>query len=744
MTTALASDPYVLPMPSPVSPVVLSRWISPGNTHANSLYAEAIWPMAPLIDNPGTSLVRIRWKNCPAVLLDQVKLTAWSMINGELRPTYLATRGVRARGRASAPAMQVNCLEWMRLARFLNKCGVTDLANCTGDRWAAYAAQRWTGKVGRGQAERILGRLTDLWAYDQLSARPSGISRPPWDTEGLDDFLPSVSSEGGGENSTEALDPQVIGPLLVWAIRMVEDFADDILAAWAENRRLSALVDDTPSTPTGVAALTAYLRPLIEAGAPLPSISHGGTTAPCLTFISAITGASYHQVDRFAQRHGLGALTAERPGPCPLEVPVTGRIEGRPWRERMDFTEASVLMRHLGTAAMIVCTYLTGMRPQEIQGLRSGCCPDPEPNADGTPQRHLIFSHHYKNVTDDDGNHVSGGEEREVPWTAILPVVHAIRVLERIVPAGELLLSAAHHDFRVQRGHHGALKGQALNQRIQGFVAWVNAEALAQDLPNQAIPEDPYGKILMARFRRSLAWHVARRPGGLIALAIQYGHLRTVLDARVSSGYGSRSRRGIHSVLDIETVLAAGDTAAGLRDRLAAGEKISGPGSRRALVAVANPGPRFEGRIVPNNFAQKAADHLARDGIVLFDNPDSYLICAFKRENARCDPAPGATAPNQPFCQRGCGNIVRTDSHARGLREHARDIEVLAAGVPEPAAKRMRANAAKHYADADAHDATAQSAEDLACPSSTTTNALASETPSTASWQVRPLRPTGA
>jgi hypothetical protein len=43
-----------------------------------------------------------------------------------------------------------------------------------------------------------------------------------------------------GENTTEPLDPQVIGPLLVWAIRVVEDFSSDILAAWAENRRLAS------------------------------------------------------------------------------------------------------------------------------------------------------------------------------------------------------------------------------------------------------------------------------------------------------------------------------------------------------------------------------------------------------------------------------------------------------------------------------------------------------------------------
>ncbi|GAA2718393.1 MULTISPECIES: hypothetical protein [Streptomyces] len=307
----------------------------------------------------------------------------------------------------------------------------------------------------------------------------------------------------------------------------------------------------------------------------MPAAEHKGTHLLARTFLAAVTGASLGQVDRLNYQHGLTALASQRPGPCPMTVPVTGQVHGRPWREYVDFNEAAELMRHLGTAAMIICLYLTGMRPQEVRGLRSGCCPDPEPAADGTPGRHLIRSRHFKDVTDDDGNHVSAGEEREVPWVAITPVVRAIRVLERIVPDGELLLSSAHHDFTFQRGHYGTLKKHALLLRIEDFVAWANGEARAHELLEQVIPKDPHGGIGMGRFRRTLAWHIARRPGGLVALAIQYGHMRTVLDARTSSGYGTRSRGGIHSVLDVETALAAADTAANLRDRMAASEKRS-------------------------------------------------------------------------------------------------------------------------------------------------------------------------
>ncbi|WP_308355516.1 MULTISPECIES: hypothetical protein [unclassified Streptomyces] len=347
-----------------------------------------------------------------------------------------------------------------------------------------------------------------------------------------------------------------------------------------------------------------------------------------------------------------------------------------------------------------------------MQGLRSGCCPDPEPAADGTEGRHLIHSRHYKNVTDDDGNHISAGEVRKVPWVAITPVVHAIRVLERIVPKGELLLSVAHHAFRSRHSSTGALKLDTLTLRIESFVNWVNHEAEAQGFSGETIPDDPHGAIGLSRFRRSLAWHIARRPGGLIALAIQYGHMRTVLDARTSSGYGARGRRGIHAILDVETALAAADTAARLRDRVAAGENVSGPAARRALTAAAHT-PRFEGRVVPRTFARKASAFLARDGIVLYDNPDAFLICAFKHDNALCEPEPGATAPRQYDCRPGCGNTVRTDTHARQLRERADELDQFAAHAPGPVSRRLRVNAHRLRETAATHDSTAHPAEAL-------------------------------
>ena len=246
------------------------------------------------------------------------------------------------------------------------------------------------------------GRADPAMGLRPAQRPPAGIGRPPWEELGIDDYLPAATTAGGGENTTEPLAEQTIGPLLIWAMRMVDDLSGDILAAWAERQRLIEAARAATATPAGHAALEAYLRPLIASQAPLPATTcQRQARASPTAYIGGITGASRRQVDWFTKRKGLAAAVARRPGPCPLDIPVTGRIAGRPWRAALDFNEAPALMRHLGTAAFIVCAYLTGMRPGEILGLRTGCCPDPVPGPDGQPGRHLIRGLEFKTATDE-------------------------------------------------------------------------------------------------------------------------------------------------------------------------------------------------------------------------------------------------------------------------------------------------------------------------------------------------------
>jgi hypothetical protein len=157
-------------------------------------------------------------------------------------------------------------------------------------------------------------------------------------------------------------------------MRLVDDLSGDILAGWAERQRLAGAARSGASA-RGATALRAYLRPMIAGQAPFPTLVTGGKPVVARTYISGVTGASLKQVDNLVTRQGLSGAAARRPGPCPMNVPVTGQIAGKPWRAALDYGEAPALMRHLGTAAFIVCAYLTGMRP----GKSWACAPDAPP-----------------------------------------------------------------------------------------------------------------------------------------------------------------------------------------------------------------------------------------------------------------------------------------------------------------------------------------------------------------------------
>ena len=630
------------------------------------------------------------------------------MINGRLRPSFIKQKTKRSmRQRTSVSHLYITVLTWMDLAWWLVAHGVSTLAACGPDMLDAYAGHLVESGASRNKIQKATGALSRLWAFDQLSARPCGIGRPRWEDGGIDDRLPPATASG--ENSTEPLDEATMGPLLVWAIRVVDDFADDILAAWAEYRRLMDAGANTPATPQGLQAVRDFLVPRVEAGLPLPAIAMNGTMRVARHYIADQVGAQARQVDQVLEtllqkrqrgktmrRPKRGPYTLNLSGACPLNAPIKGTIAGRPWREAIDFDEAATFVRHLGTAAFVVLSYLTGMRPGEVLGLRTGCCPDPDPDAGSG---HLIRGNEYKAALDEDGNHLSTGVQRDVPWIAITPVVNAICVLERMVPDGALLFDAAAHNVSELRSPAaGAITDSTLRDRIEVLVAWANKYAAAHGLDHEVIPPDRYGAIGTMRFRRTLAWHIARRPGGLIALAVQYGHMRTA----ISGSYASRGRGGIHDLLDVETVRAVADTVAGLGEDLTTGGGVSGPAARH-VIKTAVSGPSFAGAVINTTTARRLA---ANGDIMLYENPNAFLLCRFRREQALCQRDGISDAPRLDRCRPECGNVVRTDRHARQLRERADFLEFRGAHAPAPVGDRLRGTAAKLRALAEHHDRT--------------------------------------
>ena len=337
--------------------------------------------------------------------------------------------------------------------------------------------------------------------------------------------------------------------------------------------------------------------------------------------------------------------------------------------------------------------------PPVVLGLRSGCCPDPEPDDDAVPGRYLIRGCEYKSAVDEYGNHLSGGVEREVPWVAIAPVVNAVRVLEKMVPRDHLLFESCAHDTLGRTSITGSIVRDAMRARIDSFVLWANAEAARQNLEHEVIPPDPQGRIGLSRFRRSLAWHIARRPNGHVALAIQYGHMRSIV---VSGRYASRGRDGIHDLLDIETVRAVADTAAELRNDLDNGGGVSGPAARD-VIKIAASATQFRGTAITAKTARRL---IANQDLMIYDNPHALVLCRYRPDRALCQRDGVADTPKLEACVPGCGNAARTDQHAAQLRARADQLDQQAAHAPPPIGDRLRANAAKlrHYADT--HDAT--------------------------------------
>jgi hypothetical protein len=65
-----------------------------------------------------------------------------------------------------------------------------------------------------------------------------------------------------------------------------------------------------------------------------------------------------------------------------------------------------------------------------------------------------------------------------------------------------------------------------INHDIAEFLAWVETYCTEHGRSDRIPPDPVHPVIFSARLRRTLAWFIVRRSRGLVAAAIQYGHLR--------------------------------------------------------------------------------------------------------------------------------------------------------------------------------------------------------------------------
>jgi hypothetical protein len=674
-----------------------------------SRFGDDMWDLSPLARREHEPGRRINWATFPSALRGSFKRAGWALITLPT-PEALLERAATSRvEHPSAGTIAAVTEQWRRYATWLAGQGITRLAEVDAachDEWAAHIARLPAANRTRSQA---LSAVSTLWGFAPHLPPGDRIPMPPWEADGTRDYLPA--EDGRNENATAPVHPAVMSPLLIWALRFTEDFAADILAALAEQQRLRSRIAGRHNA-AAAARLAALIDEHARAGTPLPGETIKGRRSAACSYLAGLTGASLTQAHNAIRRARLPVADT-----APLDIAITGTVHGTPWLSPISYHQAQALALRLAAACLVVVSYLSGQRPAEVLHLRAGCCPAPADDGTGTV-RYRLHGQHFKGVRDADGTPAPGGAARQ--WTVIPPVHTAIGILEQLTTSCHLFpLRPAWLDSASKRprrrppappGTRGSrhrtgqvITAKAANGRIAEFITWVNTYAGEHGLDSEAIPADPDGPVTLSRFRRTVAWHIARLPGGRIALAIQYGHLRTIT---TSEGYSGRARHGLARVLDVETAATMASYLQHVNDRLNAGEAVSGPAAPRLMNAARDAATRYEGMFLS---PRQARALLADPALQVHDNLRAFLACSYDPAKALCRPGrpagKNAGHPDLDRCNPACANIARTGEHITALTAETARLRAEAASplAPEPIRQRLTQRAAALEKIADRH-----------------------------------------
>jgi len=372
-----------------------------------------------------------------------------------------------------------------------------------------------------------------------------------------------------------------------------------------------------------------------------------------------------------------------------------------PWSGELDPDQVDAHRRVVSTACLITVAYLTGMRADEVLGLSRGCCTPTASTPGAAATGYEIRGRTYKAAVAASRS-LPEGVDREHPWVAIKPVANAIAVMEDLHDS-DLLFSDTLFKARVTGTEldPGGPPSRRVHEAIKHLVSWCNQRASDLERPQDVIPEDPDGPINLRRLRRTLAWFIYRRPGGRVALGVQYGHLH----AATTDGYGGRASTGLRDLFPMEEAFALSDTLHRAAEQLQAHPHVSGPAAARYQAAAGEYRDRFQGLALTT---KQAAALMANPAMHVYDAPGQTLACCFDPRKALCrrdTTARAATTPDLTACDHRCANIARTEEHITAVRAElaALQEEHDAPMTPEPLRHRIRAQIDRREAIVTAH-----------------------------------------
>lgn len=677
--------------------ILRGRHLRPGTDHAAlSRFDDDVWHLQPAHPDAHLTVGSLRWHRYPAALVSTFKAFFLAALD---QPYPAGPTAQRPGERAGVGTLPYWFGDLLVFAAWLVDRGIDQLVQITDRDLDAYRTHVLALARTPIRKADLLAVVRTLWLYrHHLPAEAQLTTAYPWPGLAGQDLVPLPHP--GWDNKTPRIHPDTMNALLAWALHMVEDIGPDIRDAWTEYQQLERGVHPSQAAYRGTLSqrLPVFLRRVQATGTSLPGKpdGRGGTTVnfgAVLRLVGIPTekraGLSDNQKTMI---HQSGLPIAEDTN---IGV-ITGRIDGRPWRNRpITVRELPALIRHLYAACFTIVCFLSGMRPGEVLNLPRGCRgTDPETGElllTGRRGKGFDRSPLAPDIADDTR-----------PWVVVEPVHAAIAMLESLGEYRLLFPASPIYAHASRPNEYNARSAAMIAIDLEDFLAWVNRN-FQHPTGTEPIPPDPTKHLHASRFRRTLAYFIVRRPRGLIAAALQFGHVST----KVTMSYAGRADTSWLDDVAVERLEMILEQIDDDSTHLLSGEHVSGPSAQEYRSRIAR-SARFAGRVVTGVRNVERLLHQADPNI----HHGEGMTCVWRAETAACRHAkleaglPADDQPDEADCRSACPNLAYTDRNIEEQRARAHHWEAAAADplAPRPIRDRAAALAARAHAIVQQHE----------------------------------------
>lgn len=635
---------------------------------STSRFAEDIWDLTPALHQAHQSSCKLYFQTLPAAFRAVAKELLFAFLAGPLLPGQ-SRAGI---GRIRSHFTQVKTfLEW------IDSRGIRSLADVADADLEAFNSFVVARDVSDASRRALRAAARAFWIYREYLPADH-LMLDPYTLEG---WTRAGRENKGVENLTERIPPEVISPLLVWSLWLIDEVGPDLIAARREWRPLFMVIAGpaaqqrlahrwNPAALGGDSkAWSEQFRALLDRyraqGRSLPGDTRGGVNRK---FLSRQVGRHRHGLNA-RERRWLADAVAELgvADDAYLDTPITGALDGEPWTSQIRYTDVPTLAITLRTACYVVIAYLSGMRDSEIKHLRRGCT-SRRRDVDGNVVRRLITSLAFKGERSPTGVTAT--------WVISEPVERAVRLLEQLQePDVEYLITPLPGSVGYNYAKYGefALTNTTTLESLKKLCHWINDycrdHGRADGIPLVR------GKVWMlntSQFRRTLAWFIARQPGGSIAGAIQYRHQ----SIQMFEGYAGTSDSGFRAEVEAEQAIERGDQLRTLIENHEH-DDLAGPSAQEARRRIAEFERKvwFQGTVVTDR--KRMALIMSRDDPKIYFG--EYVACVYNPDKALCRnkiSGEAGTAPDLGDCKPlQCRNVAVTPANIAALRRHLGQLE---------------------------------------------------------------------